>query len=237
MPKLAEEIACTPEPLDPGGFSPSAKMPHGLKVHHVQSAMQEFIDFLTFVNNQLYTKKIQRLESMLMAANFSSVVGEFMTANMPKYCTTITKNRYHNGHPDLIPKGRHPGDAIQHHHDGIEVKASRYDRSWQGHNPEEVFLMVFVFDSNGPRDDFQDIGPRPFRFKMVVGADLKKSDWKFAGRSAESRRTITASVTQSGYDKMLGNWIYMAPDVRERSLGGERRAPRRSALNQSKSRR
>jgi len=55
---------------------------------------------------------------------------------------------------------------------------------------------------------------------MVVAADLKKSDWKFAGRSAESRRTITASVTQSGYDKMVANWIYMAPDVREEILGG-----------------
>lgn len=202
-------------------------MPHGLKVDHVRSGMQEFIDFLGFVNNQLATKKIQRLESMLMAANFSSMVGEFMTSNMPKYCTTITKNRYHNGHPDIIPKGKHPGDAIQYDHDGIEVKASRYDKSWQGHNPEEVFLMVFVFDGNGPRDDFQKIGAKPFRFKMVVGADLKKSDWKFAGRSAESRRTITASVTQSGYDKMVANWIYMAPDVREQILSGSGTTRRR----------
>lgn len=219
MPKTPEELACTPEPLDPNGFNPSAKMPHGLTVDHVRSGMQQFIDFLGFVNQQLATKKIQRLESMLMAANFSSMVGEFMTSNMPNYCTTITKNRYHNGHPDIIPKGKHPGDAIKHDHDGIEVKASRYDKNWQGHNPEEVFLMVFVFDSNGPRDDFQGIAAKPFRFKMVVAADLKKSDWSFAGRSAGSRRTITASVKQSGYNKMVANWIYMDSHVQQKVLG------------------
>jgi len=216
-----EATVCVPEALDPNGFNPRSKMPCGLRVGHVQSAMQEFIDFLGFVNTQLRSKKIQRLESMLMAANFSSMVGEFMTANMPKYCPTISKNRYHNGHPDMVPRGVYPQDAVQYAHDGIEVKASRYDRSWQGHNPEEVFLMVFVFDGNGPRDDFQGVAAKPFRFKMVVGADLKKSDWKFAGRSAESRRTITASVTRTGYNKMLRNWIYMAPSVREELLGQE----------------
>jgi hypothetical protein len=214
MSKSAEELACTPEPLDPHGFNPKALMPHGLQVTHVQSAMQEFIDFLGFVNSQLCTKKIQRLESMLMAANFSSMVGEFMVANMPKYCLSIAKNKFHNGHPDIIPRGVHPGDAVQYDGDGIEVKASRYDRGWQGHNPEEVFLMVFVFGGNGPRDDFQGVEARPFRFKMVVGAKLEKSDWKFAGRSAASRRTITASVTKSGYDKMVANWIYMDPTIR-----------------------
>ncbi len=227
MPKTAEELACIPEALDAAGFNPRAKLPHGLTVGHVRSAMQEFIDFLGFVNGQLLTKNIQRFESMLMAANFSSMVGEFMTANMPKYCMSITKNRYHNGHPDIIPPGKFPRDAVQYAHEGIEVKASRYEKSWQSHNPEEVFLMVFVFDASNPRDDFMEIAPKPFRFKMVVAADLKKTDWKFAGRNSESRRTITASVMQSGYDKMVANWVYTAPDVREQIQNGGGRSRRR----------
>jgi len=219
MPISSEEQACTPEPLDVGGFNPKTVLPYGLQVDHMRAAMQEFIDFLGFVNVQLYSKNIPRMESMLMAANFSSMVGEFMTANIPKYCRTVSKNRYHNGHPDLIPAGKYKGEAVQYAHDGIEVKASRYEKSWQGHNPEEVFLIVFVFDGNGPRDSFQQIAPMPFRFKMVVGASITKDDWKFAGRSSESRRTITASVTKSGYTKMIRNWIYMAPDMKAACLG------------------
>jgi hypothetical protein len=46
---------------------------------------------------------------------------------------------------------------------------------------------------------------------MVAGARLDKEDWSFSGRSESSRRTITASVTKSGYEKMMANWIYRAP--------------------------
>jgi hypothetical protein len=173
--------------------------------------MKEFVDFLGFINAQLHSRGLDRLESFLMPANFSSIVGEFMTTTVPKYCSGLVKNRFHNGHPDLIPKGRFPGDAIQYAREGIEVKGSRYLKAWQGHNPEDIWLMVFIFDANGPRDKFLGVPPKPFRFLMVVAAELSKDDWKFAGRSAVSRRTITASVTNSGYDKMMANWIYRSP--------------------------
>ncbi len=140
----------------------------------------------------------------MMPANFSSIVGEFMSSTMPKYCKTIVKNRYHNGHPDMVPFGMFVNDAAQHSPHGIEIKASRYLRAWQGHNPEDVWLMVFVFDSSRPNDGV----PKPFRFLKVVGALLSKSDWIFSGRSETSRRTITASVTEIGYQKMMSNWIY-----------------------------
>ena len=68
--------------------------------------------------------------------------------------------------------------------------------------------MVFCFDANTARDEYKQIEPRPFRFTKVVGAQLKKSDWTFSGRSETSRRTITASVNRSGFEKMEANWIY-----------------------------
>lgn len=76
--------------------------------------------------------------------------------------------------------------------------------------------MVLVFESNRASDDLRSAGQHiPFRYLMVVGAQLQKSDWKFAGRSATSRRTITASVPESGYQKMMENWIYKVPLLRE----------------------
>ncbi len=74
--------------------------------------------------------------------------------------------------------------------------------------PKTRVLLVYVFDASSPRDLSQAVSPRPFRFLKVVGAQLAKSDWAFSGRSATSRRTITASVTRTGYDKMEANWIY-----------------------------
>lgn len=203
-----EAQACQPVQLNPKGFNPETKIPFGLRIDHIRAAMQEFLDFLGFVNSALLTKQIPRLESFLMPANFSSMVGEFMNAAIPKYCSALVKNTYHNGHPDLIPAGRFPKDAVQHDTVGIEIKGSRHMSGWQGHNAEECWLMVFVFDSNTARDALNDIAPRPFRFVAVYGAQLTKEDWNFSGRSETSRRTITASVTRTGFNKMSSNWIY-----------------------------
>lgn len=204
MKRNDELTACTPIPLKNGGFNRNVELPYDLTIAHLESAMSGYLDFLRIINSELNRRQISRLEMMLMPANFSSIVGEFMTTSIPKFCPTLVKNRYHNGHPDLVPAGQFTSDAVQHSDEGIEVKASRYLRGWQGHNPEDVWLMVFVFDCNRPKDTV----PRPFRFIEVLGARLSKSDWLFAGRGEGSRRTITASVTDSGYRKMTLNWIY-----------------------------
>ncbi len=222
-----ELAACTPQPVDPEGFNPNVALPYGCTIEHIRLALNESVDFLGFVNQQLYSKGIRRLEMMLMPANFSSIVGEFVIASIPKYCSTLVKNRYHNGHPDLIPANTYPGNRVQYAHEGIEIKASRYQKGWQGHNPEDTWLMVLIFESNRPGDLYHDASadgipsrtavsrPLPFCFLMVVGARLQKSDWRFAGRSETSRRTITASVTDSGYQKMMANWIYKVPGLRK----------------------
>ena len=206
----------TPEKPDEAGFNSGAIIPFGVTTNHIKRAMEEFTDFLGFIDTQLLDKGTARLEDMLMPANFSSMVGEFMSAGIPKYCKTVVKNQYHNGHPDLLPVGKYAGNAAQHAgKDGIEIKASRYVRGWQWHNPEDAWLMVFVFQGGRPTDKAKGIKPVRFRFLMVVGALLSKNDWLFAGRSGTSRRTITASVTRIGLDKMMENWIYKCRELRE----------------------
>ena len=68
--------------------------------------------------------------------------------------------------------------------------------------------MVFNFDSNTSADLQKGNAPKSFRFDGVYAAKLEPDDWTFSGRSATSRRTITASVNRKGMNKMLGNWIY-----------------------------
>lgn len=203
-----------PELPDKDGFNPAAAIPFGVTTEHVHAAMRDFIDFLSTIDAQLHTKEMATLENTMMQANFSSLVGEMMGARIPKHCPTVVKNRYHNGHPDMLPAGKYPKDEAQHAgNDGIEIKASRYLQGWQGHNAEDVWLMVFVFQSGreGPK-----VKPTTaFKFLLVAGALLTKEDWLFAGRSETSRRTITASVTKAGAAKMMANWIYKCPELRQ----------------------
>lgn len=203
-----ERLACTPIPIELKAFNSHCVLPYGLKVAHIGQAMNAFTEFLGFINEQLLAKRMPRLESFLMPASFSSLVGEFMNLTIPQHCADLVKNKYHNGHPDLIPKGLFPGDAVQYAHEGIEVKGSRHAGGWQGHNPEAVWLMVFQFDSNTSNDINRGVAPRPFCFKGVYAAKLEMQDWSFSGRSETSRRTITASGNESGIRKMRANWVY-----------------------------
>ena len=204
---------CAPERPRIEHFNSNAKIPFGVSVEHVFLAMVDFTDFLRTVDSELVRNRMSRLEEMLMPANFSSMVGEFITSDLPKHCPTVAKNAYHNGHPDLLPAGKYPRNCAQHvGADGIEVKASRYQRGWQGHNAEDVWLMVFVFEGGRPSDAQTGKAMTRFRFLAVYGAKLEKSDWQFSGRSQTSRRTITATVMPSGFAKMTDNWIYKAPE-------------------------
>ncbi len=78
-----EKLACTPEPVNPAGFNPSCVLPHGLTAKHVGLAMKDFVDFLGFINEQLNIKGIERLESMLMPANFSSMFANSCLQEFP----------------------------------------------------------------------------------------------------------------------------------------------------------
>ena len=206
--------ACHPQPVGIESFNPAARVPYGLTVEHLCGAMNAFIDLIGFINQKLHDRSSPRLETMLMPATFSSIVGEFMASTIPKHCPTIAKNGYHNGHPDLVPKGMFPSDTVQYAQEGIEIKSSRYLRHWQGHNAENVWLMVFCFTANRPNDKEKGIQPFPFHYSGVFGARLEKTDWQFSGRSTTSRRTITASVNRRGYDKMVSNWIYRNPSLK-----------------------
>lgn len=203
--------AYQPHPVDSGSINPDAEIPYDLTPNDIVRAMGDFIDFLGSVNEQLYRNDTEKLETILQAAGLSSLVGEFVQSRIPVYCDSIVQNAYHNGHPDLLPAGRYSNDSCQVAEEGIEVKASRYSGSWQGHNPESVYLMVFVYQSNN-ENDREPV--RRFRFKKVVAGTLDAEEhWSYSGRSEGSRRTITASVLASGRDKMNENWIYRDPDL------------------------
>jgi hypothetical protein len=212
---MDEATACIPVTVDPKAFNPSVRLPYGLTIDHIRQAMENFTSFLGLVNRALHAERLNRLESILMPANFSGIVGEFVGAAIPKFCPTLVRNAYHNGHPDLIPVGLYTDNKIKLAKHGIEVKGSRYYKAWQGHNAEKTWLMVFVFESDRPADKLAGRQPKPFQFRLVVGSKVEKSDWKFSGRSETSRRTITASITPSGYKKMFRNWIYKAADLKE----------------------
>jgi hypothetical protein len=230
MNRELELLACTPRPVSPDGFNHNAVLPFGLTTEHIRHAMNDFIRLMRVANVQLHSEGIQRLETILAPANFSGMVGDFMAATIPNYCAGLAKNMHHNGHPDMIPRGRFANDSVLYAHEGIEIKASRYIAGWQGHNPENAWLMVFVFDSNRPNDSLKGVAPKPFRFQMVAGAQIIEADWGVAERKKGGRRTPTAGVLRTGREKMMANWIYKDPGLTRKEETSLQTAPPPSEL-------
>lgn len=52
-----EAVACKPLLVQPEGFNPDANIPNRLTTVHLRRAMEDFVDFLGFINTQLRTKK------------------------------------------------------------------------------------------------------------------------------------------------------------------------------------
>ena len=121
----------------------------------------------------------------------------------------LAVNQHHNGRPDLVPRARYGGDAVQRGAEGVEVKASRSSNSYQGHNVESGWLMVLRFATD---DSSEPVYERePTTVVAVMLANLTEADWNFSGRAPRSRRTPTASVNRAGLQKLRAGTVYGLP--------------------------
>ncbi len=188
--------------------NPNAILPYDLTTTEVIEGMRLTYDLLFEINNFLVSKHYPRLEDMILGNSMSGLVSEFVVRNIGVQSKMMVRNKKVGGHPDLIPKNRYPNDEVLRG-EGIEVKTSIQQGGWQGHNPEACWIMIFRYTV-----DRRPIPPQdrePIEFVQVLAAKLSRTDWSFSGRSATSRRTITASITKRGMPKLRGNPIYQNP--------------------------
>lgn len=214
-PQLADE-----------GFNRRLPLPYGLKVQELSSAMNDVYDLLHVLNYALVVKKHDRLEELMLGNSFSGFISEMVVKGIAKASSTLVRNRKVGGHPDLLPQGRYANDAELKAEEGIEVKVSLQPGGWQGHNPEEAWVMIFQYSV-----DVQTAPPEqraPFEFQRVMIAKLSKEDWSFSGRSGASRRTPTASILKSDTEKLHASAIYTKPGyirARFKATLGQMRPP------------
>ncbi len=184
-------------------------MPYGLCVGEVAKAVDATYRLLHGLNDYLLSAGFHALEDLLLGNSLSGVVSEFLVKNIARASTTLEANMKVGGHPDLLPKGYHTSNLVLRGDKGIEVKSSIQAGGWQGHNPEDCWLMVFRY-AVGKQEDGTKL---PLTFLEILCAEVKQSDWSFSGRKGSSRRTPTASITASGVEKLRRNFLYRVPGV------------------------
>jgi hypothetical protein len=198
-----------PTQLDSQYVNRRASLPHGLRVDEVEKAVAETYRLLHGLNDYLVGAGFLSLEELLLGNSLSGIISEFLVKNIGRASTTLEANLKVGGHPDLLPKGHYASNLVLKGDAGIEVKSSIQAGGWQGHNPEDCWLMVFRYAVGEQKNGTK----LPLTFVEILCAEVKQSDWSFSGRKGASRRTPTASITASGVEKLRRNFLYRLPDI------------------------
>ncbi len=187
-------------------FNRECILPQNVTIDDVKSTLLDLYRIINIVNTSLVSAIDIRLEELLRPNSFPDFLSVVIIRSFGEYSRTWTYNRRHDGFPDLVISGSYPGDQT-HHGEGIEIKATKFGNTPQGHNPEKCWLMIFYYLVD------RETEPRekrlPTKIVTIMAAELIEEDWSFSSGDT-SRRTKTASINAKGLKKLRNNVIYQA---------------------------
>ena len=186
-------------------FNKAAVLPYELRLEDFNLALQDVYDFFFDVNSHLVGKGLARLDDMLRPAIMSGVLSDMLTASLAKHSRTLIENRYFNGHPDLVVKGKYPSNSVKAGEHGIEIKTTRKaGGAVDTHGARNQWMCVFVYEvdnSSEPASDRNSLRFTEIYLGKVVVADFRKNARGELG-------TRTATLHAKGIAKLRQNWIY-----------------------------
>jgi hypothetical protein len=163
--------------------------------------------FFFDVNSHLVAKGLERLDDMLRPAIMSGLLSDMLTASLAKHSRALVENRYFNGHPDLVVKGRYPNNGVKAGEGGVEIKTTRKaGGAVDTHGARDQWMCAFVYDVD---NDSEPASERtPMRFTEVYLGHVVLEDFRKNPRGELGTRTATLHA--QGIAKLRKNWIYRA---------------------------
>ena len=201
-------------------FNPDATLPFELRLKDIEAAMQDAYDFFYDVNRFLDEKGLPRLDDMLRAAAMSGMLSDVLTDSLAKHSRALTANRHHNGHPDLVVRGRYSNDAVEAGDLGVEVKSTRKKGgAVDTHGARNQFMCVFVYSVDNETEPASE--RRPMKFTEIYLGQVTVSDFRHNARGDLGTRTATLHA--EGIKKLRKSWVYLdeAPSGRKAASRGK----------------
>lgn len=185
-------------------FNPNAALPYELRLGDFELAMQDVYDLLFDINERLVSRDISRLEDMVRSAIFSGVLSDALSASVARHSRVLVLNGFHNGHPDLIPRGRYRNDSVAAGEDGVEIKATKGTGGVDTHGARDAWLCLFRYRVDSATEPAAD--RQPTRITEILLARLPVDDFRRNPRGELGTRT--ASPNKGGLAKLRQNWVY-----------------------------
>ncbi|MET0850742.1 MAG: hypothetical protein ABW020_06390 [Candidatus Rokuibacteriota bacterium] len=180
-------------------------LPYELRIDDFAIDMQDVYDFFFDVNAFLQGKGLERLDDFLRPAIMSGLLSDMLTASLAKHARALTENRYHNGHPDLVVRGRYPDNAVRAGTEGVEIKTTRKGGgAVDTHGARDQWLCVFVYEVDRVTEPAMD--RRPMTFTEVYLAEVAQADFRRNARGELGTRTAT--LDRAGIQKLRQGCVY-----------------------------
>jgi hypothetical protein len=194
--------------VDRAKFNSLAVLPFQLRLQDFEIAMQDIYDFFFDVNSLLAGKGLERLDDMLRPSITSGVLSDMMTASLAKHSRTLTENRYFNGHPDLVVRGRYPSNKVKAGSEGVEIKSTRKAGGQvDTHGARDQWMAVFVYAVDNETEPATE--RLPMQFTEVYIGQVEVADFRRNPRGELGTRTAT--LHKEGIAKLRQNWVYLDP--------------------------
>ncbi len=200
-------MTITRNQINTGKFNETVKLPYELRLDDFKLAIQDVYDFFFDVNSHLVEKGLDRLDEMLRPAIMSGVLSDMLTASLARHSRTLVENRYFNGHPDLVVKGKYANNSIKAGEHGIEIKTTRKaGGAVDTHGARDQWMCVFVYEVDKESEPTSD--RHPLRFTEVYLGQVVVKDFRKNPRGELGTRTATLHA--EGIAKLRQSWIYRA---------------------------
>lgn len=191
--------------VDVAKFNHGLNLPFELRWQDFQMAMQDVYDFFYDVNSHLASRGLERLDDTLRPAIMSGVLSDMLTASLAKHSRTLTENRYHNGHPDLLVQGMYVGNAVKAGTEGVEVKTTRkIGGAVDTHGARDQWLCVFVYEVDTESEPA--INRKPMTFTEIYLGQVTTDDFRKNPRGELGTRTAT--LHKDGIQRFRQRWVY-----------------------------
>lgn len=204
--------ACEPKApprAKPECFRPRVPLPPGMRVTHLEAAMNATQDLVGRINASLLASGARPLPQYIQGNNFSGLVSNVLCDALHDH--SPYKHNSDQAFPDLINRDAKEGGRPV----GLEVKSTiQIGKGGESHNGHSGWHMVACFQS----DSVSGV----VRFVHVMVAVLNghthpRSDWVYVGSKVNattgSRRTETYNTTLAGRTKLRDGSIYLDPTV------------------------
>jgi hypothetical protein len=191
---------------NPDCFNRSVELPYNLRLQDFEMAMRDTYDFFFDVNKFLAERGLERLDDMLRPAIMSGLLSDMLTNSLATHSRSLTQNRYHNGHPDLIVKGQYPDDRVKAGELGVEIKSTRKrGGAVDTHGARAQWLCVFVYEIDAESEPAVD--RRPMTITEVYLGHVEPGDFRRNERGELGTRTAT--LDRAGIAKLREQWVYL----------------------------